>query len=381
MIPRTLSASSLSVAEKCMARWKTEYLNRVRGPGGSAADLGTTCHSALEQYVKLCYLADEPMPNEWAILEAAYRNAFPKDFGNDLSVPEFADGLSMLSDWFKRTKFDDREVLSTERKETFQIKTSGGDIPFNFIMDRLDKVGEDEYEVIDYKSQRFPVSHEELKGRLQARVYAMATQMKFPSAKKIWVTFDLLRHEPVTVAFSIEENRDTLRYLRRLAQDIVDTDESEVRETINAECRFCVRKATCRTLQSNIRGGGTYSLEEIGDMVAMFDQLNQQRNAIEQLQAEVERGILVYASEHEILSWEENGKKVDITQKSRRSVKDEDAVKALLPPEVLAKYGSVGVTVIGNIIKNKEVDAETVKALRAQVVNRAGALAVTVKSY
>lgn len=381
MIPKSLSASSLSVAEKCMARWKTEYFDRVRGPGGSAADLGTTCHAALEQYVKLCYLADEPMPAEWAILEAAYRNAFPRNFGHDLSVPEFADGLAMLSDWFKRTDFEDREILSTERKENFLIPTSAGKIPFNFIMDRLDKIGPDEYEVVDYKSQRFPVAAEELKGRLQARVYAMATQMKYPSAKKIWVTFDLLRHDPVSVAFSIEENRNTYLYLKRLAQAIVSTDEKDVKETINSECRFCVRKASCKTLQSNIAGGGISSLTDIADLVDMLDTLNNQQNAISQLQAQIEEGILVYAAEHEILSWDENGKRVDIIQKSRRTVRDEDAVKALLPPAVLTKYGSVGVTVIDKIIKDKEVDAETVKALRAQVVNRQGALGVVVKSY
>lgn len=381
MIPKSLSASSLSVAEKCMARWKTEYFDRVRGPGGSAADLGTTCHSALEQYVKLCYFADEPMPAEWAILEAAYRNAFPKDFGHDLSVPEFADGLAMLSDWFKRTKLDDREILSTERKENFEIPTSAGKIRFNFIMDRLDRIGPDEYEVVDYKSQRFPVGAEELKGRLQARVYAMATQMKYPSAKKIWVTFDLLRHDPISVAFSIEENRNTYLYLKGLAQAIVSTDENDVKETINSECRFCVRKASCKTLQSNIAGGGISSLTDIADLVDMLNTLNYQQNAISELQAQIQEGILVYAAENEILSWDENGKRVDIIQKSRRTVRDEDAVKALLPPSVLAKYGSVGVTVIDRIIKDKEVDAETVKALRAQVVNRPGALAVAVKSY
>lgn len=381
MIPKSLSASSLQVAQKCMARWAAEYYNRVRGPGGSAADLGTTCHAALEAYVNMCYIADERMPAEWKILEALYRKSFPILFGHDLSVPEYADGLQMLEAWFKRTDFSDREILSTERKERFGVKTTSGDIPFNFIMDRLDKIGDNEYEVIDYKSQRFPVSTEELKSKLQARVYAMATNMKFPTAKKIWVTFDLLRHQPVTVAFSVEENRDTLRYIRSLAQEIVDTPESMAQETLNSECRFCVRKASCKTLLTNIGGGGTHSLEDIKDIVEMFDKTNSQIQALTVFQDELEKKILSYAADAEVLSWEEGGRKVEITQGSRRTVRDEEVVKALLPTGVLLKYGGVGVTVIEKIIKGKEVDDETAKALRAQIVRAPGALGVKIKPF
>src|SRR5688500_1808382 len=121
MKPKTLSASSLSVAEKCMARWKTEYIDRVRGPGGSAADLGTTCHAALEEFVTICYIADEKMPDEWMILKTCYDRAFPVTFGSDFSVPEYADGIDMLMKWHKQNvpNLRGHEILSTEKKETF----------------------------------------------------------------------------------------------------------------------------------------------------------------------------------------------------------------------------------------------------------------------
>jgi hypothetical protein len=51
MIPKSVSASSLDVAEKCMAMYRASHLDRGAGLGNPAAQLGTTLHAALEKFV------------------------------------------------------------------------------------------------------------------------------------------------------------------------------------------------------------------------------------------------------------------------------------------------------------------------------------------
>lgn len=390
MIPRTLSASSLSVAQRCMARWKTEYFDRVRGPGGSAANLGTTCHAALESFINNCFGGTlPPLPAEFNMLVAYYNQHFIAIYGPDLSVPHYQEGLDMLANWYNRTvKSGDlasREIISTERKEKFDLPVMIGGIRqtliFNFIMDRLDKIGPDEYEIVDYKTQQARVDASELKQKLQAKVYAMAVQIKYPEAKKIWVTFDLLRHEPVSVAFNKEENTNTWKELKNLAQMIVDTEPSDARETINAECRFCVRKATCTTLQSNIAGGGIHSITEIGQAVHLYKKLKQQQSGVTQLLGELEEFVMMYAADKEITEWDESGTPVKITQSGRRVVRDPEAAAELVGPEIMKKYGSLGVTDIEKIIKSGEVDAETAASLKKLMVRQPGKISVNIKTY
>lgn len=389
MIPRTLSASSLGVAQNCMARWKTEYFDRVRGPGGSAADLGTTCHAALESFINDCFMKHDKLPAEFVLLTAYYNQHFAAIYGPDLSVPHYQEGLDMLASWYNRTvksgQLSDRKIISTERKEKFELPVRVGGltqtITFNFIMDRLDEIGPDEYEIVDYKSQKARVDASELKQKLQAQVYAMAVQIKYPNAKKIWVTFDLLRHEPVSVSFKKEENANTWRKLKNLAQMIVDTDPGAAQETINAECRFCVRKASCKTLQSNITGGGIHSITDIGQAVDLYKKLKNQQSGVNELLEQLEEFVMMYAADKEITEWNESGTPVKITQSGRRIVRDPEAAAELVGPEIMKKYGSLGVTTLDNIIKSGQVDDDTAIKLKKLLVREPGKISVNIKTY
>jgi RecB family exonuclease len=64
-------------------------------------------------------------------------------------------GLAMCEKWSEREIWhmtDGRIVLSLEEKKFLFIETSAGPIKLNYILDRFDKIGENKYEIVDYKS-------------------------------------------------------------------------------------------------------------------------------------------------------------------------------------------------------------------------------------
>lgn len=384
MKPRTLSASSLQVAQLCMARWKAQYVDRVQGIGGTAANLGTTCHQALEDYVQNLIATHNTTGGKWVALEANYRIAFQKLFGHDTSVPEFKDGMSMLRNWHRRTDFSDRDIISCEQKNSFDIPTSVGKIRFNYIIDRLDKIGNNEYEVVDYKSQRFPVTHDELRKKIQARAYALAVQIAYPQAEKIWVTFDLLRHTPVSVLFTKSDNADTWRFLKALAQHIVDTPEDKAKETLNKECRFCPIKASCTTLTKNAASGGEFSINSVDEAVAALAQITGAIGALDQMKGDIEDFIMKFAAETESTEWETEDGNYSVTVgfgNGKRYITDLPKLMKLLPDEVVSRYARIGVTELDKMIKEGEIDDGTASQARALVSKNPGAPKVTIKAY
>src|SRR5690606_25707099 len=180
------------------------------------------------------------------------------------SPPYASTTLSRSAAWHKRHVSDGgltNEVLSVEQKLNFPIKTSAGMIPFTYILDRLDKIENGVYEVVDYKSIRAYIRPEELKGKIQPRAYALAIQIQYPDAEKIFVSFDMLRHnEKIGVTFTRQDNIDTYRYLQRAAERIIATDEDKTEETINEECKWCIKKTTCDTLARSVAAGTVHSL-------------------------------------------------------------------------------------------------------------------------
>ena len=381
MIPRTLSASSLSVAEKCLRRWKAEYMDRIpTESGNTAAALGTTCHAALERFVELYMKTGEW---DWDTLQMFYARAFSTTMGYDDTIPEYDDGLQMLNKWFSRTDLGDRTVISCEQKESFFVPTSAGKIRFNYIMDRLDKVGEDRYEIVDYKSQRLPLNFSELQNKIQAKVYALAVQIKYPEAKEIGVTFDLLRHVPVTVWFTKADNVKTWGYLKDLAESIVQTPESKAKATLNSDCRFCPVKTTCPAIKDNTEKGGTHGIDTPEKAVKKIYELQSALKVAEQMKKEMEDYVMKFAVELGLTEWETEDGKLSVSVghgRGRRVILDQEKLINLLPPEIVAQHTKIGVTELDKILKSGVLDRATAAKARKLVDESPGNLGVSVKA-
>lgn len=393
MIPKSFSASAFQVAETCMARYFAENILRTERVVNLAADLGTAVHAALEWYVKAVYI-DKTKPASLQALLLIYRMTFMATFGTvDPEQHDWYDeGLQMVKAWFARTDFSNRTVISVETKHNFPIKTSLGDIPFNYIWDRFDKIeGLDEvYEVVDYKTIRKNLRPEDLRRKIQARLYGLAAQIQVPTAKKIWVRFDLLRHDSVATVFTREDNAATWRFAKALAEKIIATPEpgkllpdgtaAPWQETLNPECNFCVRKASCRALKSNAVGGGLWSLETTDQRINARAMLEFQRKGLDALIADLDEVLLKEISEQDLLEIESADYKAKATQSSRRQV-DAERVQHLVGDALFHKYGGIklNMTDFNKLLKDPAVDDSKKAQLKQLVYRAAGELKIQIE--
>lgn len=359
----------MGVAELCLARFEAEHVRKTPSPSGKPANTGSAVHAALENFVEFAFLEDNAAP-DWNFLDDLYKIAYVEVFGSaNYDTDEYRDGREMLWGWHKRTSFEGFEILSVETKESFQLPTPTGTVPFNYIWDRSDKLEEGVYRVVDYKTTWGFLNEEMLRRKIQARCYGLAAQIKWPDAKKIWVQFDLLRRDPIGVVFSRQDNIETWSFLKRAAKRIWNAPKPAP-ETLNSDCRYCVRKLICGTLNKHVGQGGVLGLspEIAADRLLQIDG---QIKALESIKEECDRILVSEAERRDELEWDVPGGRVRITASSRRSVRS-DAVAEVLPQELVKKYGTFTVTNIDKLLKEPGLDQQTRDRVKAAIFKKWG---------
>lgn len=359
MKPESFSATALNVAELCLARYHAEHILRGRGISNNAALLGSSVHGALEMFVKHVILGNNEADNNIKFLLELFRMSYITTFeSGETDTSEYAEGEEMLRAWHQRTTWDNVEVLSAEVKENFLLPTSIGKIPFNYIWDRHDKLGETTYRVVDYKTNRWGINPSDLRKKMQARAYGLACQIKHPDATRVWVEFDMLRHSgPVGTVFTKEDNAATWRTIKTIAQRIVDTPDENIPETLNNECNFCVRKVSCTALTKNVHAGGVFSLppEQRIDLRA---QLDYQKKAIQKTIEELDELFIAESKETDSFEFDSDQYALHIISKTRRTI-DADMAAKILGPNLFEKYGSKSLSMasVDKLLKGDELDA------------------------
>lgn len=367
MKPKSLSATAAHVYECCPARYKAEQLEYVPRLSGTSGNLGRVCHSTLEQQVKLVLAAGEELPGTLEKLLSLYESHYYNEFSDQSS---YFDGEGLLRSWHKRQDFTERRVISVEEKSSFELPTpdtptTGKKLKFNFIMDRLDeRTGTGEVEVVDYKTGALPMTPDKLRTTLQARAYALAAQFAYPDARRIWVTFDLLRFDPVSVAFKKEENRATYHYLREMVARIWDDDGTT--ERLNPECRFCVRANVCSALRRHINGGGILALSDPKEAADQRAELSYASAAIKKQLEELDEFLMEHCEQNDTFEIKTDKTKLTVGAKRRRHVNAEE-VTNIVGPVIAADYGTMNVGAVGELLKDPRLTDAQKSAIKQAV--------------
>src|SRR6478735_141355 len=383
MRPRSFSATALQTASSCLSRYQAENIEYGRGMQNDAAGVGSSVHGALEYFVKFHVMGKESAPDaDLKKLIEYYKMSYTQVFGSVDYVGElYEDGLALVKAWYKRQVWDGIEVLSCEVKDNYPIPViidgEKVEIPFNYIWDRFDKIGEHEYRVVDYKTNRWGITPDDLSKKVQARIYALIAQIKYPDATRIWVTFDMLRHDKVGVVFTRQDNINTWNFIKRTTQRIIDTPDEEAKkmETLNPECNFCVRKTNCGVLLKNITVGGIFGAEKAEDVLdrraALAFQLKAVENALKEMDAVIEADVKARDVPEAAIQTKDN--KLVMKVSSRRAV-DGERAERIVGPEIFTLYGKTGLTMaqFDKLLKDPALTEEQVAQLKGLVYNNYG---------
>jgi hypothetical protein len=374
---KSVSATALEVASKCPSMFYAQNVLRAPAMGSNeAASLGTAVHGALENYVQGAIVQKIMSPTLDNLIEE-YRGTFAAEFTNMSGHEDwYAQGEEMLKNWFARNDFSGFEVVSCEVKSSFNIPDGhGGFVPFNYIWDRCDKIinedGTYDIRVVDYKTIRKPLSPDQLRDKVQGRCYAVAAAIQFPDARKIWIQFDLLRHDEVGVVFSRDDNIVTWNWVKKLVKYLTElekTDDADLPESINEGCMYCIRKLECKTLNENSYVGGITNLFTYGPQI-MADkrrEISEKIKALGYLLEQVDDVLLKYCEAEDAIEWNGNDTHVSVTASKRRTV-DAERVAHIVGAEVIAKYGKLNISAVDALLKGKELTDEQKLQLKQSI--------------
>ena len=255
-----LSYSRLSRFETCPLSYRLHYIEKKQAEPGLPLRFGKTIHAVLERLIKEV-VDDErtgPLSEERAI--ELYREAWGAEQLTGMDV--FAEGLAILRRFIaEQGVVDHRDVLAIEKE--FRLPVG----PFEVLgfIDRVDWIDDETVEVIDYKTNHQLFTRDEVDTSLQMSLYEVAVRRLWPWAKKVKLTFWMLRHGVRQQTTRTEEQlADALAYVETLGRQTETATEYPAR--LNSNCSYCDHRKQCPAYADALKGKREFIVEDLADL-------------------------------------------------------------------------------------------------------------------
>jgi putative RecB family exonuclease len=255
-----LSYSRLSRFETCPLSYRLHYIEKKQAEPGLPLRFGKTIHAVLERLIKEV-VDDErtgPLSEERAI--ELYREAWGAEQLTGMDV--FAEGLAILRRFIaEQGVVDHRDVLAIEKE--FRLPVG----PFEVLgfIDRVDWIDDETVEVIDYKTNHQLFTRDEVDTSLQMSLYEVAVRRLWPWAKKVKLTFWMLRHGVRQETTRTEEQlADALAYVETLGRQTETATEYPAR--LNSNCSYCDHRKQCPAYADALKGKREFIVEDLADL-------------------------------------------------------------------------------------------------------------------
>jgi RecB family exonuclease len=255
-----LSYSRLSRFETCPLSYRLHYIEKKQAEPGLPLRFGKTIHAVLERLIKEV-VDDErvgTLSEERAI--ELYREAWGAEQLTGMDV--FAEGLAILRRFIaEQGVVDHRDVLAIEKE--FRLPVG----PFEVMgfIDRVDWIDDETVEVIDYKTNHQLFTRDEVDTSLQMSLYHVAARRLWPWAKKVKLTFWMLRHGVRQETTRTEEQlADALAYVETLGRQTETATAYPAR--LNTNCSYCDHRKQCPAYADALKGKREFIVEDLADL-------------------------------------------------------------------------------------------------------------------
>lgn len=258
-----LSFSRLSRFEQCPKSYFFHYIEKHSPEPVLALQFGKAIHAVVERLVREA-VDDErsgPLSEDRAL--TLFREAWTAEGLTGVDV--FQEGVNILKAFVRdQGPLEHRNVLAVEKQ--FRLPVG----PFTVLgyIDRVDCVDDETIEIIDYKTNRQLFSRDEVETALQLSLYHAAGQRLWPWAKKVKLTFWMLRHGVRQETSRTPEQIDAaLAYVETLGQQTETATSYPPR--LNSNCSYCDHRTRCPAYGEALKGKREFLCEDLGDLEAV----------------------------------------------------------------------------------------------------------------
>ena len=307
------SYSAIETYLLCPQKYKFQEIDRIRPPKSREALFGTLVHSALKYMFQ-----KDPLYPTFDEVVSFYREHFPpletfnqeaehdplkRPWTDEERQAYFEEGVRMLRNFYERNApwnftvldLESRFEISLTDEKTGEVHILAG------VIDRIDKVGDDTYEIIDYKTARRMPSQDAIDKNLQLALYSLGLQKRWPhiAEKDITLSLYFLKHgEKLSTHPTPDTTKATQEHMLTTIREI----EERVREqkgfepTPNPLCDWCAFRPMCPAWKHLYRkeGGGSMKKEDAEEHIQEYFKLRKERDATDARLKEVQKQIGTY---------------------------------------------------------------------------------------
>jgi len=229
-----VSYSKLSTYRRCGLQYRLRYVERIPSRPKTHFRFGSVLHSVLGKFYR--YEGDGKPSLEYLL--SLFRDVWPMDTERLRKSCEL--GVEVLREYYR----SNIGIWSPPVWVECAFNVPIGRHSIQGVFDRVDRLGEDRYKVIDYKAGRIVPTQEELDGDLQLSTYGLAFWRMTGCVPEQLSVYHLRENVERSTVRTAEELEETARTIENAADRMSRKEGLGPRES--EECKWCDYVEYCR---------------------------------------------------------------------------------------------------------------------------------------
>ena len=269
-----MSATRMSSYLTCKWKYWCSYVLHLPRKSNVSFKLGIAAHESLAKAGEIWMKKEKLTAADIRRVKDEYRKVAAKEGIQDMSI--YDDGLEMVLN--RVDDFDLGKIVTIE--DRFNVTTPDG-ISIIGAMDKVVELNEETILVVDYKTSKYFMTQPELKADIQLSMYDLVAHIKFPDYKRIILSLDYLRGDPVYTYRTVKERKTFDKYLVAVYNEMLKLDERKAKPTINEMCNWCDYNDSCDEYKKTMKDKSIFkkNLNEYEDDEIVLEYLSVKNKA------------------------------------------------------------------------------------------------------
>lgn len=288
-----ISYSALDTFKTCSLKYKFQEIDKIKTPKSKEAVFGTIIHSVL----KFLHTPQPIPPTIEEILEY-YNNLWNSDVyeSKDEEVAVLAGGVRILEEYYKNNNPKNFDIIALETRFNLEITA---EITIAGIIDRVDRLKDGTFEIIDYKTAKNLPAQSDIDNNLQLSIYYLAILDRWSKLEKpIKLSLYFLKHGmKLSTTRTPEQIKQTKQYISDVVAKI---QEGNFQPTPGALCGWCGYQKECPMFKHQFKEDKKKEDIDIQKVLREYHELKVQDKKNRERIAELQRTINEYCDNENI---------------------------------------------------------------------------------